>query len=172
MVEFQKIGFPTDPRLQIRTVKARLDPYFRFAELTVDVERNGYQIEFTPAKLEIDNSPYFDSVSLKSMEAFSEDYVLAAQKAAREAAVKACKVGEAVAQGASIGSLAYLQTTRSIDRMLLCVQPQKPVITCIKSSLEVSYTKDDYNFSWDTGGAGATYNPYSLEMWVEFLDRS
>ena len=164
--------FPTDPQLQIRTEKAQLDPYFRFAELTLDVKRNGYQIEFTPAKLEIDNSGYFDSVNLKSMEAFSADYVMAAQNTAREAAGKASEAGEAVAQGASIGALAYLQTTKSIDRMLVCVQPQRPVINCIKSSLDVSYTKDEYDFSWDTGGAGATYYPYSLEMWVEFLDRS
>jgi len=171
MVEFPKMGFPTGPRLHIRTERARLDPSFRSAELEIDVERNGYQMKFTPAKLEIDNRPYFDSVNLKSIKALAEDYVRAAQQAARQAAERECRKGEAIANGASIGSLAYLQATRSIERMLVCVQPQMPEITCLEADLEVAYTKDQYTFTWDTGGAGASYEPYSIEMWVEYSGR-
>lgn len=172
MIEFPRVGFPMDPRLHINSEPALLDPYFRYSSLDISVERNGYQIDFTPARVEIDNRPYYNSVGLKDVRTMSEDYVSAAKSAARQGAVRASQNAEAVAHGASIGRLAYLQATRSIDQMLICVQPELPDINTVREELDVEYVRDDYTFNWDTGEAGAVYKPYSIEMWVEFLDRT
>ena len=171
MVEFPRTGVPTNPRLFIKTEKAKLDPEFRFPSLTVERDGGGYEMSFTPARLEIDNSPYFDSVGLKCLDTFTRDAVAQARGAAWEAAANACREGTAVQNGASIGDLAMRRLTRGIERVLTCMQPAKPAISCIKAALDVTYHKDEFSFNWDVGGASATYTPYSIDIWVEFLDK-
>jgi hypothetical protein len=73
MVEFPGSGFPANPRLNIKTEKAKLDPDFRFPSLSVARDKGGYEMSFTPARLEIDNSPYFDSVGLKCLRTFTRE---------------------------------------------------------------------------------------------------
>lgn len=170
MVRFPSAGFPDDPRLFIKTRRAALDPYMKPARLDLSVERRGYDISFTPAKLLIDNRPYFDSVGLRDAGALARDCARGARENALEAAARACEKGAGLARGATPGALAFYQLTNGIDRMLVCVQPQKPEIVCQKAELEVDYIKDDYVFDWDTGGAGAEYAPYDLSIWVEFGD--
>jgi len=172
MVEFPGTGFPANPRLFIKTEKAKLDPEFRFPSLSVAREGGGYEMSFTPARLEIDNSPYFDSVGLKCLNTFTKDAVAQAQSAAWEAAAAACREGTAVQNGASIGEIAMRRLTGGIERMLTCIQPAKPEISCIKAALDVTYHSDEFQFNWDVGGASAEYTPYSIDMWVEFQDKT
>ncbi|MPM27921.1 hypothetical protein SDC9_74437 [bioreactor metagenome] len=172
MVEFPRTGFPTNPRLYIKTEKAKLDPEFRFPSLTVARDKGGYEMSFTPARLEIDNSPYFDSVGLRCLNTFTRDTAAQARSDAWEAAANACREGTAVENGASIGDLAMRRLTRGTPRMLTCIEPAKPEISCVKAALDVTYHKDELEFIWDAGGASATYTPYSIDMWVEFLDKT
>jgi hypothetical protein len=172
MVEFPGSGFPANPRLNIKTEKAKLDPDFRFPSLSVVRDKGGYEMSFTPARLEIDNSPYFDSVGLKCLRTFTRETTAQAHSAAWEAAATACREGTAVENGASIGELAMRRLTSGIERMLTCIQPAKPEISCRKAALDVTYHKDQLDFNWDVGGASATYTPYSIEMWVEFLGKT
>ena len=172
MVEFPTIGFPVDPQLYIETEKAQLDPEIRFPSLTVEREQGGYEMEFSPARLQIDNGPYFDSVGLECIETFAQESAAAARDVAWEAAAAACRDGTAVELGASLGDLAMRRLTAGIERMLACIQPARPEIACAKANLDVSYVKDAYNFEWDVGGATASYTPYSIEMWVEYQGKA
>lgn len=171
MIRFPQVGFPIHPELHIRSEMARLDPELKMPQLSVDVDRNGYDIHSTPAKLVIDNRPYFDSVGLKSTHALSEEWTEKARQAAWDSAAHACENGDAVAEGGSMESLAFLQLTHSIHGILRCVQPEKPVIACEKAELSIDYTKDNYTFSWDIQMPHITYQPYSIETWVEFQDK-
>ncbi|HWP79527.1 MAG TPA: DUF6470 family protein [Candidatus Acidoferrum sp.] len=171
MVQFPQIGFPVDPRLHVRSEKAKLDPEFRPASFTLERQAGGYKMDFEPARIQIDNDPYFDSVGLKDMDTLSADAAAAARSVAWEAAANACRRGTAIQHGASIGEFTMRRLTRGIERMLTCIQPAKPEVSCVRAQLSVSYVQDELDYDWDTGGSSAVYTPYSIDMWVEYRSR-
>lgn len=165
------VSFPQNPLLHIESEKAQLLLDCEPATLDLDVRRGGYQIKSTRASIEIDNRAFFDSIGLKGIASFAKDYVQAAYSSALKAAAAANDGKTAIENGASIGDLAFMRVTRSIDMVLVGVLPEKPVITCDKAQLDVRYIGDELGFNWDTGGVSTRYVPYSVDIWVEFRDK-
>jgi len=165
------VSFPSDPVLRISNVRAKLLNRYEHASLDIDVDRNGYKMNFQPAKVEIDNQPFFDSIGLKSITALAKDCIRTGRAAALTSASRYTQEAQQKLDGATVVDITYQQVTRSINRMAVCVETQDPEFSVRKAKLDIEYTPDEYQFNWRLGVVNSQYIPYSIDIDVEFLNK-
>ena len=155
------------PKLDIETTKAKLLMKTTKTSFDIDVQKNGLQIENHPLKLDIDNRAFFDSLGLKSIDAFAKEYIEAGKQAALKATGRYSKEAEILSDGGTICDLAYIRTQKSIESMLFFIPEEKPQLSWEDGYTDIKYEPDEFRYNWDTGSVDIQYIPFSVKISVE-----
>ncbi|MCX7614981.1 MAG: DUF6470 family protein [Clostridiales bacterium] len=155
------------PKLKIEKTYAQLNIQSRPASCEVDVEKNGLEMKSEPFVVQIDNSAFYDSIGLKTVETFTAEFAQSGKDAAMSAAERYCKEAKIYLDGGKSSDIAYMRTQKSIESMLIFIPEEKPKFSFKGGDVNRNYTPDKYTYIWDTGGVSAEYLPYSVNISVE-----
>lgn len=132
-------------------------------------QKNGLHIENSPARLEIDNRAFFNSIGLKDIGTLSREEALEGNIAIRDAVKEISEEGDMMMgpDGMTIAQIAKMKTQGS-KMMRVAVEPiEKPKIHFTKGKLDIQYEPDKLDIRWEIGGINFRYLPYELS--IEFV---
>lgn len=141
-------------------------------EFKVETEKNGFEMKSHPIKVDIDNTPFYESLDIKSVDKMLKDYV----ELGKQAVLKAMKeCGQDANQmfgpkGLTVAQLAAQHSFKSIDSTIEVI-PKKPNISWNDGYIDIKYIKDERNTEWIPPEIEIEYIPYSVdvnaEKWTE-----
>lgn len=155
--------------MHIEFTRAKLLMQSHPARVSIETQKNGLNIENSPVRLEINNRAFFDSMGLKSTERFTQDYVEESRQAGLEATAQIAEEGDALVgpHAMTIADLIKSRTNNTIETVLAFIPSERPELNWSEPRLDITYTPDKLNISWDTGGVETEYVPYSLNIQKE-----
>lgn len=157
--------------VKIRTKEAQLLLKTSHAQVYIETQKGGAEINNNPIKLEIYNRYFFDSIGLKSNERQADEMVQESKQAVIESMRRYALDSEIMLQPHNkdaIAQIALQRTHKSIDSMLIFIPENKPEISWSGGEIDISYTPDKVNISWETHqNAEFEYEPYSVEYFHE-----
>lgn len=157
-------------QVKIDSSKASLLLQSKRAEVKIDRERGGFDMDSHPIQLDIDNRAFFDSMGLKSISALADDLAARGQKAALESIAQYVREGNMMAspQGdGAISQIAIMRTQKNIESMLAFMPENPPKMNWTDGYVDIKYSPDELRFQWDAGGVEKTYIPYSIHFSAE-----
>jgi len=147
---------------------ARLDYKTERAEWTIRRERNGFQMESEPVRLQLDNRAFFEDIGIKSMATMAKEQMEAGSRAvqefmARQAREKELMSGPEPLSMAEIVRMPEKQPTTQ----LVFIPSHKPEISWEGGTLDMKYVPDELDIRWTRGGVHFQYHPYSVDISVD-----
>lgn len=138
------------------------------AQVDVKTERNGYQIDSHPIKIEINNTEFFQSLGIKpasvvlaeSAERGKEAVLEKMAKCSRE---KNAKLGP---DALTVAELAVQQSTNVVMSKLDFIPNAKPNISWKDGYISIEYIKDERNVEMTPARIEFEYIPYKVEFYA------
>lgn len=128
----------TRASLQTKTIRGKTD---------VHTEKGGLRITRHPARLEIDNKAFFESLNIKSAEKILKDSADLGKRAVMKATARYAAEGSAMLgpDSKTIAEITAARAYQTINRVLEFIPKNRPEIHFKDGFVDISYEKDRQN---------------------------
>lgn len=139
------------------------------AEVKVETEPQGYNMEQHPIRIQIDNKNFFESLGLKSNKSIIMDAVELGEKAtldsmARYSTEKNLMLGP---DGLSVAEIAARRSYRTITTTLEFIPEFKPEISWEDGYIDINYIIGNRRVEYTPARLEFEYIPYSVKVYVD-----
>lgn len=138
-------------------------------EMKVETEKNGYQIEHHPIQMKLDNSDFFESIGIKSLDNVLKDAAEYGKQAVIKSMQRYADEKNAVLgpDGITIAQIAAQRSIKTISSAMDFIPDSKPKISWEGGYLDINYVKDERSVSWSPPEIEYEYIPYSVKIYAE-----
>lgn len=138
------------------------------ARMYVETEKGGFEIVRYPLKMELDNTEFFESIGLGTIDKLAWENIQYGRDAVVRAMERYAMEKNAMLRphGPTLGQLAMQRMHRTIQSALDFIPKSKPKITWTGGYVEVRYNKDIKHITWEPAKVEYEYIPYSVDITV------
>lgn len=139
------------------------------AEIKVKTERNGYDMDNHPIKIQIDNTDFFESIGIKSPEKVLEDSAMRGRQAVLRSMARYTEEGNERLgpDGKTIAEIKAQHSYKTITSTLDFIPKSKPHISWKDGYIDIDFTKDKRHVEWIPARYEFEYIPYSVKIYVD-----
>lgn len=138
-------------------------------EIKVKTERNGYEMDGHPIKIQMDNKDFFESIGIKSVDKVLKESAEYGKQAVLKSMARCTKENDALLgpDGMTMAEVVAQSSYKTISSTLDFIPENRPKISWKDGYTDIKYIKDDRNVEWKPPEIEFEYVPYSVDIKAE-----
>ncbi len=146
----------TSAKVDYNTVPAKLDYHNQLPECDVQRVKGGLECERVPLKIQMDSTEVRNSIGLKSIVTLSDEFAQQGNADCQQGTSDIVEIGNMLADpnGMSVGDYYMASRSETADVNIDFIPPEHTKVWFEGGDLNMNYTPDTLNLSWDTHRKG------------------